>query len=378
MKLYHLADTHLGYTAYRKITEDGINQRELDIYQAFKQCIDHALKDKPDLILHAGDLFDSVRPTNRAITFAMEQLLRLQTANIPIIIISGNHETPRLKETGHIFSIFNHLKNITLIYQNHYEKHILTKNKQTIAIHAIPQCPTKEAFNHELKKIKTDTQTTYNIFLAHGAVADIKEFRMNEFNELMIPLTTITPQFDYIALGHYHKYTQLTPNAYYAGSPERLSFTEAHDPKGYLEITLKNNITTRFKTITTRPMHDLPPIDCTNQTIDTINKSIKNHLNTLQINNSILRITLNNIPIQLYRSLDIPHLRQLGKNALHFEIKPDTQQTTTATTKHHYQITSLLQEFTNYLNTQNIPNKKTLHTLGLTYLNKIEKNTDST
>ena len=34
------------------------------------------LKTKPDLIIHAGDLFDSVRPNNRAITFAIKQIIK--------------------------------------------------------------------------------------------------------------------------------------------------------------------------------------------------------------------------------------------------------------------------------------------------------------
>jgi DNA repair exonuclease SbcCD nuclease subunit len=47
------------------------------VYDAFIHCIDYVVKTKPDLVLHAGDLFDSVRPTNRAITVAVQQILRL-------------------------------------------------------------------------------------------------------------------------------------------------------------------------------------------------------------------------------------------------------------------------------------------------------------
>ncbi len=83
MKILHMADTHLGYSAYRKVTKEGMNQREIDIYNSFKQIIDYAVKSKPDLILHAGDLFDSVRPTNRAITIALEQIIRLSKEKIP-------------------------------------------------------------------------------------------------------------------------------------------------------------------------------------------------------------------------------------------------------------------------------------------------------
>ena len=85
MKILHISDTHLGFSAYRKATPDGINQREMDVYKAFEEFIDYAVKSKPDLIIHAGDLFDSVRPNNRAITFAINQIFRLTKEKIPIV-----------------------------------------------------------------------------------------------------------------------------------------------------------------------------------------------------------------------------------------------------------------------------------------------------
>jgi len=69
MKILHVADTHLGFSAYRTVTEEGINQREMDVYNAFKQFVDYAIKSKPDLIIHAGDLFDSVRPNNSCLLY---------------------------------------------------------------------------------------------------------------------------------------------------------------------------------------------------------------------------------------------------------------------------------------------------------------------
>ncbi|RLF47403.1 MAG: exonuclease SbcCD subunit D, partial [Thermoplasmata archaeon] len=66
MKILHVADTHIGYSAYHKVNESGLNQREVDVYNAFEQFVDYAVEKKPDLIVHSGDLFDTVRPTNRA------------------------------------------------------------------------------------------------------------------------------------------------------------------------------------------------------------------------------------------------------------------------------------------------------------------------
>ena len=229
MKILHVADTHLGYSAYRKATPDGINQREIDTYNAFEQFVDYALKSKPDLIIHAGDLFDSVRPNNRAITFAINQILRISKKKIPFVIIAGNHEHPKLKETGHIFSIFDHIEHVYPIYKAKYEKISFKINKEKITIHAIPQCELKKQFEDEIKKLKPDKPSDYNVFVSHGAVTRIKEFSMNEFNELIIPAKILSKDFDYIALGHYHKFTKLTDNAFYAGSTERFTFTDAPD-----------------------------------------------------------------------------------------------------------------------------------------------------
>ena len=114
MKILHVADTHLGYSAYYKVASDGLNQREVDVYNSFRQFIDYAVENTPDLIVHCGDLFDGVRPTNSAISFTIQQFLRLSEEKIPIVIISGNHETPKLRETGSVFEFLSTLKVYTL------------------------------------------------------------------------------------------------------------------------------------------------------------------------------------------------------------------------------------------------------------------------
>jgi len=48
-------------------------------------------------------------------------LIRLSEEGIPFVAISGNHETPRLKETGSVFSLFEHILHVHAVYGNHYE-----------------------------------------------------------------------------------------------------------------------------------------------------------------------------------------------------------------------------------------------------------------
>jgi len=373
MRVLHLADTHLGYSAYRKVTEEGVNQREIDVYDAFIQCIDYAVKTKPDLVLHAGDLFDSVRPTNRAITVALQQILRLSKENIPFIVISGNHETPKLKETGNIFSIFEHLDHVYPIHNNRYETVSLKNKDKTVMIHAIPQCQNPKEFEINLKKITRDKKADFNVLMAHGAVAGIKEFKMNEFNELFIPVKNLQEEFDYIALGHYHMYTKLQENAFYAGSTEHLSFTEADSQKGYLEISLGQKLKHRFIPIKTRIMIDAPSLDCSTLRIEQILQKVKETIQCIDPKDKIIRVRLENIPSHIQRGIDFHQMRDLGKNAVHFEIKPTTIKTGDAALSKDTMMKSLADEFEKFLTTQQYPGKKILLNLGLHYIHKIEE-----
>jgi exonuclease SbcD len=373
MRILHCADTHLGYSAYRKTTDEGVNQREMDLYDAFSQCIDYAVKTKPDVVLHAGDLFDSVRPTNRAITVAVQQILRLSKENIPFVVISGNHETPKLKETGNIFTIFEHLNHVYPIHKNQYEAISLDINDESICIHAVPQCQSPKEFEKNFNKIIVDKAADYNLLLAHGAVAGIKEFKMNEFNEMFIPLQKLKEKFDYIALGHYHQFTKLQENAFYAGSTEHLSFTEANLQKGFLQVDLGHTLTHRFIPLNVRVMIDPPPIDCSTLQIDQILQQMKQTIQTFDPNDKIIRIRLENIPSHIQRGIDFRQVRDLVKPAVHFEIKTSSVKHDASSIHHGYTLTSLADEFEKFLSTQQYTEKKMLLHLGLHYINKFEE-----
>src|SRR4030095_10223429 len=111
VKVAHIADPHLGIRQYHRQTSAGINQREADVAQAFRAAIDGVIEARPDVVVLAGDLFHSVRPSNYAIVFAFRQFQRLREAlpQAPIVLIAGNHDTPRTVETGSILRLFEEL-----------------------------------------------------------------------------------------------------------------------------------------------------------------------------------------------------------------------------------------------------------------------------
>ena len=373
MNILHIADSHLGYSAYRKSTPDGINQREIDTYFAFKQFVDYALESKPDLIIHAGDLFDSVRPNNRAITFAVNQILRISKKTIPFVIIAGNHEHPKLKETGHIFSIFDHIENIYPVYNAKYETFSFKIKNKKVTVHAVPQCEMKKQFEKELKKLKPNENADFNIFTSHGAVSGIQVFSMNEFNELKIPAKTLSNDFDYIALGHYHKFTKLANNAYYSGSTERFSYNDAPDEKGFIESELTDGkIKSSFIKLKIRPMVDPEPIKCSNLRLEEIMKKIKDTVKQINPTKKTFRITLDNISQQIYRSLDFSEIKKMSRNAIHYEIKANVIKDGESTFSTTEKIDSLTIEFKQFLENRDIKEKKNLLELGIGYIEKIE------
>ena len=373
MKILHVSDSHLGYSAYRKSTKEGINQREMDAYDAFKQFVDYGLKTKPDLIIHAGDLFDAVRPNNRAITFAIKQILRLSEKNIPFIVIAGNHEHPKLRETGHIFSIFDHIKNVYPIYNEKYEKLDFEIESKKISIHAIPQSSNKKDFDSEIKKLKKNSKSDYNIFVAHGAVTGVKAFSMNEFNELFIPTNTLSKDFDYIALGHYHSYTKLAKNAFYSGSTERFTFTDAGEEKGFIELELKEGkLKHKFIPLKVRAMVDTKPIKCSNLRLEEVMKKIKETVKEIKPKEKTFRVVLEDISPEIYRGLDFSEIRKLGSDAVHYEIKADVSRETDKKLIQNSKIDALASEFELFLKTQDISEKDILLDMGIGYIERIE------
>src|SRR5207302_2677585 len=117
MRIAHLADLHLGFRQYYRQTSQGINQREADVALGFRRAVDGVIAAAPDLVLVAGDLFHSVRPTNPAILDAFNQIRRLRGSlpAAPVVVIAGDHDTPRSVETGTILKLFEAIEDVHVL-----------------------------------------------------------------------------------------------------------------------------------------------------------------------------------------------------------------------------------------------------------------------
>lgn len=316
MRVLHVSDTHLGHAAYHKVTAQGLNQREEDVHAAFTRVVDKALELRPDVVLHSGDLFDVVRPTNRAVGQAVEQLLRLARARIPVVAIAGNHEAPRLRETGSVFRFLEFFEGLRPVYKGQSE----VVRIGDLAIHAVPQAASEVEVRRQLEEVRPLGEARFNVLSAHVAVSGIRAFSMGEFNEHVIPTSALHPDFDYVALGHFHGCTQVADNAWYAGSTERMSFSEAGQPKGFLLTDLDAG-KTEFHPVATRTMLDLPSLDVDGFDAPAVQQAVVRAVEEAQPAGKIVRLKVQRIPRHVHAGLDLARIQRAGRDALHCEVR---------------------------------------------------------
>ena len=230
MKIILSSDFHLSYRQY------GLLEREKDFYKRYNKMIDEIIKEKPDLFIQLGDIFDEPKPKPLAIKVFNDGIKKLIDNNIDIIGIIGNHTTLQIKDFYPIDCIFNEnirfLNNNFIVYDdlfiggvNYHTK--LQKNSIKEKIDNI---------YNEAKKYKT------KILLLHQGLKNDMEMGY-EFDEDELELN----RFDYVFLGHIHKRILRkndTTVYHYPGSINSCSVTELIDEfkqgKGYSIFDTEN------------------------------------------------------------------------------------------------------------------------------------------
>lgn len=390
MRFIHFADTHLGYSDYSKVdSRTGVNCREQDFYDAWWRVIDAIVAEKPDFVLHAGDLFQSSRPNNRAIAVALEGLARIADANIPFVVVAGNHSMPRIRALGNIFEAIAVLPNVRACYQGRYEKFILPHpvSGKSCAIHCLPHCSLTAELEKAYAELHVDSTAAWNILVAHGGWRSVKgenglDTRMGEFNEQFLedPEARLGLAFDYIALGHYHRYLAMNDHTFYSGSTERTSFNEAGYTSGYIRGDLER-CTWEYVTIPSRPMLRLQPLDCFGKSPGEIMYELEQRASA-EIHDALISIELQNLSRDTYLQLDLSAIDELFAVAFHFErqlnmisINPKGQRGEPQVAAEIGYIGSLRDEFSRYLAATGdsaLPREE-LEKEGLRYLMEAER-----
>jgi DNA repair protein SbcD/Mre11 len=340
VKLAHIADPHLGIRQYHRQTPGGINQREADIAQAFRAAIDGVIAAAPDVVVVAGDLFHSVRPTNYAILFAFRQFQRLREAlpNAPIVLIAGNHDTPRSVETGSILRLFEEVgvevattDSRRLVYPE-LDLSIFAVPRQALLVPERPLLQPQGSEGHQVLVVHLEVEGEYSIH--HGAA---------DYGGAVLRRQDLhLEDWTYVALGHYHTQHQVAPNAWYAGAldyigpniwGERADESDHGDHgKGWLLVDLDRGKVVRHRVPAARDVLDLEPVRAEGKSAAALDSEIALRLAGLPggISDKIVRLKVYDIPRHVARELNHAAIRGYKADALHFHLdlrRPEIQRT---------------------------------------------------
>ena len=389
MKLAHLADLHLGFRQFDRLTPKGTNQREADIAEAFRRAVDDMLEQKPDLIVLAGDLFHSVRPTNAAILFFFRELHRLRTGlpAAPVVAIAGEHDTPRSTETGTILRLYEAL-GVEMAIE---EARRIMLPKLDCAVLAVPQQALARADRPALRP--EPGGPTINILLTHGVYGGLGEERGTmEYGGAALSRELLAPEkWDYIALGHYHTAQSVAANAWYSGSLEYLppnpwgqlqdeaaqkvstKGKKERSGKGYLLVELPGARVT-FRPIAPARRHlDLPPIQGAGLNAKELDAQIAERVAAAKLDDQIVRLLVWDVDRATARDLDHAAIRTYKARALNFQLdvrRPEAQRmpSTAAPGARRQTLPETVREFLGRRPLDAELNRETFVKLGVEYL----------
>ena len=283
----HFADLHLGVENYGRIdSQTGQHSRIEDFSRSLETAFDFAIDEQVDLVVFAGDAYKTCDPSPTHQRAFARQMRRLQQATIPTVLIVGNHDTPAAFGKATSLDIFGalELENTHVMRRpelitvetphglvqiaglpwptrNLLRTHTEYKNLSQQDLSAQIQAICAEQINEFALQLDP---TVPAILTAHIAASDAT-YSGSERTALigqdptLLTSTLANPSFDYVALGHIHKYQDLhkgsMPPVVYSGSLERIDFGEEHETKGFVigSIDIENDNpserTTRFEFI---------------------------------------------------------------------------------------------------------------------------------
>ena len=266
MKLIHLSDLHIG----KRVNEISMIEDQEYILLQILQIIDD---EKADAVLICGDVYDKSVPSAEAVTLFDDFLCRLAQRKIPVLIISGNHDSPerlafgnRLLELGgiHISPVYDgNIRSVTLT-DEHGEAvfWLLPFIKPAHVKRFYPEEGIEsytDAVRVALEKMPVDTSKR-NILLTHQFVTgsitcDSEELSVGGSDNVD---AAVLEAFDYVALGHIHGPQNIGSNRIrYCGTPLKYSFSESAHHKSVTVVNLGAKGTLELQLRPLNPRRDL-------------------------------------------------------------------------------------------------------------------------
>jgi DNA repair exonuclease SbcCD nuclease subunit len=309
-------------------------QRKEDLNRNFSAVVEYALKNKPDLFLIAGDVFDRISPTNASRVFLTQRIRQLKDSGISVFIIGGNHDVPKFGVSPSLAVDVLSSAGLTTVFSRSDQI-----EKQTIRVDGHNVCVSGRSYNAQfeganpLKGAVVPLDGEYNILMIHGSLQglNVAPSSPEMANQNPFLADDIKKGLNYLALGHFHNHfdrehkgcTIINP-----GSLEKLSWTEMNDEKGFAWTELHGSeADVEFIKLDTRPM-ETKELSLTKD--KSYSPSIKDHiikfLSTLSNEEKILKLNLKGLISQeQYNQLKISEILGACRD-MFFNLIPDRSQ----------------------------------------------------
>jgi exonuclease SbcD len=231
MRILHTSDWHLGKKLFKL-------DRSPEHEHFLNWLLSTLIEEQIDILLIAGDVFDSPSPPHQSLELFYNFLYRVSAeTQTHTYIIAGNHDSALLLEAPSKILSLHRVKVWGKLSKNPEDHWIKIEHRnQQIELCAIPFFRSHELLRDgnddaisALKNYVFKNKSVPQILMLHHLAGIYDEAGSEHFISLSgvdsIPTELLT-QFDYVALGHIHKPQKIGPMTHYSGSPIALRFSE--------------------------------------------------------------------------------------------------------------------------------------------------------
>lgn len=269
MRFLHLSDLHLG----KRVNEFSMLEDQAYILKEILNIID---EQKVEAVLIAGDVYDKVIPSAEAVRLLDDFLTRLAARELPVFLISGNHDSAERVAFGSRLMSSRQIY-LSPVFESDVEPITISDRYGEINIYMLPFVkpslvkrvyPEEEiityqdAVNAAVQHMQIDTDKR-NILLAHqfvtgAARCDSEELSVGGLDDVD---ASIFDGFDYVALGHLHGPQKIGKETVrYSGTPLKYSFSEANQKKAAVIVDVEEKGKINIQQIPFLPKHDMREI----------------------------------------------------------------------------------------------------------------------
>jgi exonuclease SbcD len=228
--------------------------RTPEIGEALKALLEIVKKERVDLVVVSGDLFDRPQVSAEAEAHAVEFFLRLRELGVPALVIAGNHDPKeRLSALSPLFALAGAEVRGRLLFREEggvveargLQAALLPFVSERVLVKRVLQEAEERHRTYAEAMRRVLANLASPLMLAHFALEGVRpgggEFFFHLSGSYAVPLSALPLSARYLALGHIHRQQQVSeaPLAWYPGSLVQLDFGEGEEAdRGALLVEL--------------------------------------------------------------------------------------------------------------------------------------------